>query len=130
MTRAGLRPAMEGLSGQCPGASGAMLNAVCFACFLQGEPPLALGLSTRKALGILKEQLETVLEGHLKERKKCLTWKVKLLPGEAGAEVGWQRGVGGPGSGPGAGAHAGRRDPTEASLQLRRKLGQPGGVLS
>uniref|UniRef100_A0A452TUE9 Transmembrane protein 94 n=1 Tax=Ursus maritimus TaxID=29073 RepID=A0A452TUE9_URSMA len=45
---------------------------------LQGEPPLALGLSTRKALSILKEQLEAVLEGHLKERKKCLTWKVKL----------------------------------------------------
>ncbi|XP_070082096.1 transmembrane protein 94 isoform X10 [Equus przewalskii] len=40
-----------------------------------GEPPLALGLSTRKALSILKEQLEAVLEGHLKERKKCLTWK-------------------------------------------------------
>uniref|UniRef100_A0A452TUJ4 Transmembrane protein 94 n=1 Tax=Ursus maritimus TaxID=29073 RepID=A0A452TUJ4_URSMA len=48
---------------------------------LQGEPPLALGLSTRKALSILKEQLEAVLEGHLKERKKCLTWKVKLLAG-------------------------------------------------
>uniref|UniRef100_A0A452TUJ7 Transmembrane protein 94 n=1 Tax=Ursus maritimus TaxID=29073 RepID=A0A452TUJ7_URSMA len=47
----------------------------------QGEPPLALGLSTRKALSILKEQLEAVLEGHLKERKKCLTWKVKLLAG-------------------------------------------------
>uniref|UniRef100_A0A8C9MB65 Transmembrane protein 94 n=1 Tax=Panthera tigris altaica TaxID=74533 RepID=A0A8C9MB65_PANTA len=42
-----------------------------------GEPPLALGLSTRKALSVLKEQLEAVLEGHLKERKKCLTWKVK-----------------------------------------------------
>ncbi|XP_008511497.1 transmembrane protein 94 isoform X9 [Equus przewalskii] len=41
----------------------------------KGEPPLALGLSTRKALSILKEQLEAVLEGHLKERKKCLTWK-------------------------------------------------------
>ena len=37
---------------------------------------MALGLSTRKALSILKEQLEAVLEGHLKERKKCLTWKV------------------------------------------------------
>lgn len=43
---------------------------------LQGEPPLALGLSTRKALSILREQLEAVLEGHLKEQKKCLTWKV------------------------------------------------------
>uniref|UniRef100_A0A452R343 Transmembrane protein 94 n=1 Tax=Ursus americanus TaxID=9643 RepID=A0A452R343_URSAM len=32
--------------------------------------------STRKALSILKEQLEAVLEGHLKERKKCLTWKL------------------------------------------------------
>ncbi|KAJ1072447.1 hypothetical protein K5549_021834, partial [Capra hircus] len=41
----------------------------------EGEPPLALGLSTRKALSILKEQLEAVLDGHLKERKKCLTWK-------------------------------------------------------
>lgn len=37
---------------------------------------MALGLSTRKALSILKEQLEAVLEGHLKERKKRLTWKV------------------------------------------------------
>lgn len=43
---------------------------------LQGEPPLALGLSTRKALSVLKEQLEAVLEKHLKERKKCRTWKV------------------------------------------------------
>lgn len=40
-----------------------------------GEPPLALGLSTQKALSVLKEQLEAVLEGHQKERKKCLTWK-------------------------------------------------------
>lgn len=40
-----------------------------------GEPPLALGLSTRKALSILREQLEAVLEGHLREQKKCLTWK-------------------------------------------------------
>ncbi|KAM7334585.1 hypothetical protein ACRRTK_007905 [Alexandromys fortis] len=40
-----------------------------------GEPPLALGLSTRKALSVLKEQLEAVLEKHLKERKKCRTWK-------------------------------------------------------
>ncbi|XP_068932519.1 transmembrane protein 94 isoform X6 [Petaurus breviceps papuanus] len=39
------------------------------------DPPLALGLSTGKALGILKEQLEAVLEGHLKEQKKSLTWK-------------------------------------------------------
>lgn len=37
---------------------------------------MALGLSTWKALSILKEQLEAVLEGHLKERKKRLTWKV------------------------------------------------------
>ena len=48
---------------------------------LQGEPPLALGLSTQKALSILKEQLEAVLDGHLKERKKCLTWKVTRPPG-------------------------------------------------
>uniref|UniRef100_A0A5F8GF47 Transmembrane protein 94 n=1 Tax=Monodelphis domestica TaxID=13616 RepID=A0A5F8GF47_MONDO len=41
----------------------------------QGDPPLALGLSTGKALRILKEQLEAVLEGHLKEQKKSLTWK-------------------------------------------------------
>ncbi|XP_033038050.1 transmembrane protein 94 isoform X5 [Trachypithecus francoisi] len=40
-----------------------------------GEPPSALGLTTRKALSVLKEQLEAVLEGHLRERKKCLTWK-------------------------------------------------------
>lgn len=45
---------------------------------LQGEPPLALGLSTRKALSVLKEQLEAVLEKHLKERKKCRSWKVTL----------------------------------------------------
>lgn len=50
---------------------------------LQGEPPLALGLSTRKALSVLKEQLEAVLEKHLKERKKCRTWKVTL-------PLGWQ----------------------------------------
>ncbi|XP_036853022.2 transmembrane protein 94 isoform X1 [Manis javanica] len=42
---------------------------------LKGEPPLALGLSTRKALSILKEQLEAVLEGHLRKQKKHLTWK-------------------------------------------------------
>uniref|UniRef100_A0A8C3YLP2 Transmembrane protein 94 n=1 Tax=Catagonus wagneri TaxID=51154 RepID=A0A8C3YLP2_9CETA len=42
---------------------------------VSGEPALGLGLSTRKALSILKEQLEAVLEGHLKERKECLTWK-------------------------------------------------------
>lgn len=47
------------------------------ACSLQGEPPSALGLSTRKALSILKEQLEAVLDGHLRERNKCQTWKVK-----------------------------------------------------
>ncbi|XP_043820660.1 transmembrane protein 94 isoform X6 [Dromiciops gliroides] len=40
-----------------------------------GDPPLALGLSTGKALSILKEQLEAVLEGHLKEQKKNQTWK-------------------------------------------------------
>lgn len=46
---------------------------------------MALGLSTRKALSILKEQLEAVLEGHLKERKKRLTWKVgQGLAGTAG----------------------------------------------
>lgn len=51
---------------------------------LQGEPPLALGLSTRKALSVLKEQLEAVLEKHLKDQKKCRTWKV-TLPRVAGA---------------------------------------------
>lgn len=91
---------------------------------------MALGLSTRKALSILKEQLEAVLEGHLKERKKCLTWKVKLLGGEVRAEVGWQRGVGGPGSGPREPVLAGRRDPTEASVKIRRKPGLPRGVMS
>nr|XP_013002442.1 transmembrane protein 94 isoform X9 [Cavia porcellus] len=40
-----------------------------------GEPPLALGLSTCKALSVLKEQLEAALEGHLRDRKKRLTWK-------------------------------------------------------
>lgn len=52
---------------------------------LQGEAPLALGLSTQKALSILKEQLEAVLDGHLKERKKCLTWKVTHPHGESRA---------------------------------------------
>ncbi|XP_045428142.1 transmembrane protein 94 isoform X6 [Pipistrellus kuhlii] len=51
-----------------PGAHGAQGEGA-------GEPPLPLGLSTRKALGILKEQLEAVLEGHLREQRKCLTWK-------------------------------------------------------
>lgn len=46
---------------------------------------MALGLSTRKALSILKEQLEAVLEGHLRKQKKHLTWKVNLLPREARA---------------------------------------------
>lgn len=55
---------------------------------------MALGLSTRKALSILKEQLEAVLEGHLKERKRCLTWKV----GQSPAGVAEQPG---PSSGPG-----------------------------
>lgn len=55
--------------------------------FLQGDPPLALGLSTRKALSVLKEQLEAVLEKHLKERKKSLTWKVKCPQGWP--ELGW-----------------------------------------
>ena len=59
------------------GAGGAQRDAEGLLLPSQGEPPLALGLSTRKALSILKEQLEAVLEGHLKERKKCLTWKVK-----------------------------------------------------
>lgn len=52
---------------------------------LQGEAPLALGLSTQKALSILKEQLEAVLDGHLKERKKSLTWKVTHPHGESRA---------------------------------------------
>lgn len=68
----------------------------------QGEPPVALGLSTWKALSVLKEQLEAVLEGHLKEQKKYLTWKVKLLhrwpePGREGGEAG-----GSPSQGPAA----------------------------
>lgn len=66
---------------------------------LQGEPPLALGLSTRKALSVLKEQLEAVLEKHLKERKKSLTWKVKLPSGWP--ELFWVgREAGSPVSGP------------------------------
>ncbi|XP_038597863.1 transmembrane protein 94 isoform X1 [Tachyglossus aculeatus] len=39
------------------------------------EPPLALGLSTRRALTILKEQLSAVLQAHLKERNNAVTWK-------------------------------------------------------
>ena len=67
---------------------------------LQGEPPLALGLSTRKALSVLKEQLEAVLEKHLKERKKSLTWKVKLPP-QGWPELIWVgREAGSPVSGP------------------------------
>lgn len=49
---------------------------------------MALGLSTRKALSILKEQLEAVLEGHLKERKKCLTWKVKEASSQGARSLG------------------------------------------
>uniref|UniRef100_A0A286XTD9 Transmembrane protein 94 n=1 Tax=Cavia porcellus TaxID=10141 RepID=A0A286XTD9_CAVPO len=49
-----------------------------------GEPPLALGLSTCKALSVLKEQLEAALEGHLRDRKKRLTWKgVELVNASA-----------------------------------------------
>uniref|UniRef100_A0A8C5SLS4 Uncharacterized protein n=1 Tax=Laticauda laticaudata TaxID=8630 RepID=A0A8C5SLS4_LATLA len=34
-----------------------------------------LGLTTTKALTILRDQLSTLLEGHQKERKKVISWK-------------------------------------------------------
>ncbi|XP_077183955.1 transmembrane protein 94 isoform X3 [Paroedura picta] len=39
------------------------------------EMPVNLGLSTTKALTILRDQLSALLEGHQKERKKVITWK-------------------------------------------------------
>ena len=60
---------------------------------------MGLGLPTRKALSILKEQLEAVLECHLKERKECLTWKVTRPRGEAGPCLGPWKHLGGPFSG-------------------------------
>lgn len=36
-----------------------------------------LGLTTKKALMILRDQLTTLLEGHQKERKKVTSWKVR-----------------------------------------------------
>lgn len=85
--------------------------------FLQGEPPLALGLSTQKALSVLKEQLEAVLEGHQKERKKCLTWKV----GQGLARMAEKRGS--YSQGPDSPCRPGCHDPTEASLKLRKRSG-------
>ncbi|EMP23802.1 hypothetical protein UY3_19244 [Chelonia mydas] len=35
----------------------------------------SLGLTTRKALAILRDQLSALLEGHQKERKKVISWK-------------------------------------------------------
>lgn len=37
----------------------------------------SLGLSTKKALTILRDQLSALLEGHQKERKKVTSWKVR-----------------------------------------------------
>lgn len=37
----------------------------------------SLGLTTKKALMILRDQLTTLLEGHQKERKKVTSWKVR-----------------------------------------------------
>lgn len=37
----------------------------------------SLGLTTKKALAILRDQLTTLLEGHQKERKKVTSWKVR-----------------------------------------------------
>lgn len=85
--------------------------------FLQGEPPLALGLSTQKALSILKEQLEAVLDGHQKEREKCVTWKVgQGLAGVAGK-------CGSYSQGPASPCRPGCHDPTEASLKIRKRSG-------
>lgn len=37
----------------------------------------SLGLSTKKALTILRDQLSALLEGHQKEQKKVASWKVR-----------------------------------------------------
>lgn len=78
---------------------------------LQGEPPLALGLSTQKALSTLKQQLEAVLDEHLKEQKKRLTWKVGQ------SRVGMAEKRGARSQGPGS------QDPTETSLKIRKSSG-------
>lgn len=41
----------------------------------QDEMTSSLGLTTKKALAILRDQLTTLLEGHQKERKKVTSWK-------------------------------------------------------
>lgn len=79
---------------------------------------MALGLSTLKALSILKEQLEAVLEGHLKEQKKCLTWKVgQSLAGMAEK-------LGACSQDPDSPCRPGRHaPPPQGSLKIRKKLG-------
>ncbi|KAK2528476.1 Kiaa0195 [Columba guinea] len=39
------------------------------------EMTSSLGLTTKKALTILRDQLSALLEGHQKERKKVTSWK-------------------------------------------------------
>lgn len=43
----------------------------------QDEMTSSLGLTTKKALTILRDQLSALLEGHQKERKKVTSWKVR-----------------------------------------------------
>lgn len=45
---------------------------------IQDEMTVNLGLSTTKALTILRDQLSALLEGHQKERKKVISWKVSV----------------------------------------------------
>uniref|UniRef100_A0A7M4EAC3 Transmembrane protein 94 n=1 Tax=Crocodylus porosus TaxID=8502 RepID=A0A7M4EAC3_CROPO len=42
----------------------------------QNEITSSLGLTTKKALTVLRDQLSALLEGHQKERKKVTSWKV------------------------------------------------------
>lgn len=47
-----------------------------FIVVIQDEMTENLGLTTTKALTILRDQLSALLEGHQKERKKMISWKV------------------------------------------------------
>lgn len=49
-----------------------------FFLLVQDEMTVNLGLSTTKALTILRDQLSALLEGHQKERKKVISWKVNV----------------------------------------------------
>ncbi|KAH0629482.1 hypothetical protein JD844_011572 [Phrynosoma platyrhinos] len=44
---------------------------------IQDEMTANLGLTTTKALTVLRDQLSTLLEGHQKERKKVVSWKLE-----------------------------------------------------